>query len=189
MMVRDKPLGFTLVELLVVMAIIAILAALLLPSLQSARERARRAKCLSNLMQIGRAICQYLNDNEGRYFPYDHSVQYTYLATLQPPLPHPSGHVHPPRSETRDRLWPDYIDNRRVFICPSNKKSYPCFSGECYYEYNYMLFSSCCGRVEKQQKCYQCFTQDAALHARFSPTRVWRFLLPPNTVFLDGAFL
>jgi prepilin-type N-terminal cleavage/methylation domain-containing protein len=60
--------AFTLIELLIVIAVIAILAALLLPTLARAKENSRRCVCKSNMHQISLAMLIYANDNK-QFFP------------------------------------------------------------------------------------------------------------------------
>ena len=101
--------AFTLIELLIVIAIVAVLAALLFPSVSKAMNKAKDAKCLSNLRQIGVAARLYAGDNN------DLIVQ-SFSGTSGTPI-------------WQDRLAP-YMGNKRVrdtpnMRCPRAAKSLP----------------------------------------------------------------
>jgi prepilin-type N-terminal cleavage/methylation domain-containing protein/prepilin-type processing-associated H-X9-DG protein len=107
-MKRPRHQGFTLIEMLVVIAIIAILAAILFPVFAQAREKARAISCLSNTKQIGMALMMYCEDYD------EHCV----LNNNEPPAPLPAG--------LRTASWPDllqpYIKNNQLFLCPSSTR-------------------------------------------------------------------
>lgn len=67
---RNRP-AFTLIEVLVVVAIIALLVAVLLPSLAGARAQARSVLCLNNLCHFGKAANEYAHDHKG-FIPRDY---------------------------------------------------------------------------------------------------------------------
>jgi len=90
--------GFTLIELMMVIAIIAILASLLLPVLMGGQEKARIAKCKQNLRQLGTAIQMYLNQSNGSY-----------------PIA-----ARPPFEDDLSALYPKYADSLGSFVCPSS---------------------------------------------------------------------
>ncbi len=105
------PAAFTLVELLVVIAVIGILAALLLPALGRAKEKGKFTTCLDNLRQVNVAIRLYADENADS------------LPVLPTPNPYPNG-----VGAYYKQLVKEYLGlsgpaspREKVFICPSDR--------------------------------------------------------------------
>lgn len=101
---------------MVVIAIIALLVSILLPSLNRAKELARRVVCASNLRSIGLAAAIYASD-ENMYLPtsrYTREIGYQYDKPDTPEVEKP---------ELYGTLYPKYLSDPRCFYCP-NSKSY-----------------------------------------------------------------
>lgn len=109
--------AFSLVEILVVIAILSILAALLLPAFVLAKEKAQRASCLSNLKQIGSALEMYRQDFDG-YFPYavDPLDRNTPLADI--PFPTSFQQQIPFLPQINEVLRP--YSSQQIFRCPAD---------------------------------------------------------------------
>ena len=102
---------FTLIELLLVVAIIGILASLLMPSLSKARDRAKTAVCKSNQKQIGLAAATYPDDHDGVLVMAGHS----WINILGS-----ENYLSAPRvSAFNNTLTVDDINMNSIFYCPT----------------------------------------------------------------------
>ena len=109
--------AFTLIELLVVIAIISILGALLFPVLQSGRNKAKSAVCMSNLRQIGVAITTYSIDYDDR-LPY--AADNSHLISFREHPSDYSGYIaifYGVADSFTNTLSP-YTKEKQIFHCP-----------------------------------------------------------------------
>ena len=100
-----KERKFTLIEMLVVVAIIAILAAMLSPALQKALENARSIQCVNNLKNVGLAIHSYANDYQGLLPPSAGGGSPQWSKTVQGYVPGQLKDSNYPNSEWCSELY------------------------------------------------------------------------------------
>lgn len=96
--------GFTLIEVLVVVAIIALLISILLPAMNAAREQAKRAVCANNIRQMNMACMQYAQDNRDGFYMYNRD-----------PASYGNG------TDSLLHIFPKYLKSHKPALCPSTK--------------------------------------------------------------------
>ena len=106
-----KPRAFTLVELMVVIAIVVLLAALVLAALSRARAGAARARCAAQLHGIGQMLQMYFGENRNTL------PKLNMMPSLRPPL-----NDHPSLVQL---LAPYHRGDTRAFECPADRITHP----------------------------------------------------------------
>ena len=108
--------AFTIIELLIVIAIIGILAGLLLPALSYARGQAHSAACKSNLRQLGIALSMYAATHDGRFMPvHNDELSYWFGTRTTSDRSDPASRVF---DRTKGYLYPYLKVTRAVEQCP-----------------------------------------------------------------------
>lgn len=161
--------GFTLVELLVVMAIIAILAGLLLPSLAGATERARSTVCLSNLRQVGVSLRLYLDENQDRFPIMQNRIRHG---------------TNAPGTAIAEVLGPK-LGNLQILKCPSDRQRWFEDTGSSYF-WNFLLNGQSSASLKVmglpvKENGIAVFSDQAEFHAARGPGK------GKNHLYADGA--
>ena len=149
-----RPTAFTIIELMVVLAILGLLIGLLMPAVQSARGAAVRTECRSNLRQIGLALEQYLQV-QGSRGKFPDAVRLPSTDATKPSL--------------RDVLGPYCEDSGELFRCPGDDH-YLDDSAESYFAVEGLSYEYPAARVANKTR------QDVLTNRRGdqrSSSRVW----------------
>ncbi len=146
--IRRTARAFTLVELLVVIALIAILASLLLPALSRAKDQARRVHCISNQKQIVIAWMLYPTDNQEFLVRNGSQSSITFTPGVTPPFLWVYGGNHgAPQTLTNEQylvgaqyaLLGPYNKQHRIFKCPADRTLWPLGGARVFQERSYAL--------------------------------------------------
>lgn len=118
--------GFSLIDLLVAIAVVSVLISIMLPTLASVTESARRVKCASNLRQIGLGLRMWVDANRGR-------LPYSEFAEVERHFEDPTTMMVLHRGQDNPRNWDglgrlvqeEYLTAWPIFYCPSHEGNHP----------------------------------------------------------------
>lgn len=105
---KSKARGFSLIELIIVIAIVGLLATMAIPEMDKAIDRSKSVACMGSLRQIGVAVTSYVSDNNGKYPSIETN---------------PDNPVYPEGVEAKP-IWEEleaYGISKQVLKCPSDK--------------------------------------------------------------------
>lgn len=181
-----RRLGFSLIELLVTIAIIVILATLLLPSLLHGKEQAKRVLCANNQRQLGLAAHFYWDDNAACCFRYlGQPTNYGQLFWF--------GWLGPGTEGQREFdisqgvLYP-YLKGRGIELCPSFNYASPQFKLKATgasYGYGYNLFLSGTNRQPPISTTQIVRPADLCLFADAAQINIWQAPASPQNPMIE----
>jgi len=158
---KKRILGFTLVELLVVISIIALLLAILMPSLSKARKSAQKVVCLSNMKSVGVVWNAYAGDNSDVIVPVN--VEQEWFDRMPK-------YIFRDISLFRAR-WPEK-PAANIFMCPANAVTYV---------YNYTVYATNYALNDR------CGVQWSDRSVQYFPTKRTNIMRPSEKIIFSDA--
>ncbi len=177
---RPTSFGFTLVELLVVIAVVAVLVATLLPALEGARVQSRIAVCSANLRQQGVALVNYCSNDRTTAYPYTTRWSANWMVLLAPYMGYSLGGL----SDTRGLATSSAADRRvKGFRCPESARYDAAgWDSETYYHGHYGInFYLTNSASQLSRRTYQSFRADMSKiylvsdHRNYTTYEPWSF--------------
>jgi len=200
---KSEAVRFTLIELLIVIAIIAILASLLLPALNRARNNARAISCVNLFGQFGKCTVQYVDDNQGYLMPFkNHGANGTWSSTTKMAMGcEPARWLFtpymPPRSKTLSIGLLTRNQTKRPSIdCPAREFN-PSTSGDTEYIFGINFTIAATNEPPKTTRCQrpsetsilaECRATSAAQYGLSTSRTIW-FVQHQNrasVAYIDG---